>query len=160
MTTTKVVLREGDVFRFSYSEAERAKRFEPHHCFDGQVVVRGGKLCDTYWGFDGNEPRIVTPEQGELRFLCNLGDVRDIRPHEERHYAPEDVFNLSYQHGCYKRYVVNKGAAPNAERMLKEIAEKMHDTERQIQSACRSLMELAVVKSRIEAGDLSRKPWW
>lgn len=160
-----VVPMEGDVFRFSYSQAERDKAAQGwagslNHCFDGQVVCRDGKLCDTYWGFDAGEPRIVTPAHGELTFVCNLADVRDIREYETRWYDAADVFNLSYNHGCHKRFVVKKDAQPSAARMIEETRKKEAEIRHNIEHGMRTLCDLAVLRHKLETGDVSSKPWW
>lgn len=167
--TTKVVLNEGDVFTFSYSQAERDKAAQGwagslHHCFDGQLVVRNGKLCDTFWGFEASEPRIVRPDQGELTFVCNLNDVREIREYETRQYDAADVFNLTHHHGHHKRFAVRKNATTSGTRMLEEIRMKRSVTEdemkRAVASAASTLFMLGELQARIEAGDLSKHPWW
>ena len=162
MITTEVILKEGDVYRFSYSEAERkrADSRDLYWAFDGQVVVRNGKLCDTYWGFDASEPRIVLPEQGELRFICNLSDVRRISEYETRWYDESAVFNLSYNHGCNKRFMVRLDAQMSTHRMLQEVRQKETEINQSIQHGIRTIADLAVLRAQLESGDLSRKPWW
>jgi hypothetical protein len=167
--TATVELKEGDVYRFSYSQAERDKAAQGwagslHHCFDGQVVARDGKLCDTFWGFDASEPRIVRPDQGELTFVCNLNDVRDIREYEQRWYDAVDVFNITRHHGHYKRFVVRKDATISAARMLEEVRKKRHDVEDELRraasSAASTLFQLGELQASIESGNLTKKPWW
>jgi hypothetical protein len=158
-------LKEGDVYRFHYSEAASQRwRTDPLWCFDGQVVVRKGRLCDTYWGFDASEPRIVTPSEGEMVFVCNLGDVRYVKHYETRQYDGGDVFNLSHQHGCYKLFAVRKDAQPSANRMLMEIRIKEDAVRQEMESTVRhaafTLVQLGEMRARIEAGDLSKTPWW
>ncbi len=156
-------LNEGDVFHFRYSQAEwkRANGHDLNWCFDGQVVFRKGQLCDTYWGYDSfSEQRIVKPEQGELTFICNLAEVEPIREYETLHYAEADVFNLSYNHGCHRKFVIRKGAQPSAERMLEAVRAKEAETRREIESSVRTMGDLAVLRHRLESGDVSRKPWW
>ena len=160
--------REGDVYRFAYSEAERERANKGwsgslHHCFDGTVVVRGGKLVDTYWD-NSNQGRVVTPEQGTLTFVCNLNDVRQVKEYETLQYDGADVFDLRYNHGCIKRWMVRKDAVPSKERMLAEVHKKRAAEEEKMALAIRSTMntlfQLGELQARLEAGDLSRKPWW
>jgi hypothetical protein len=165
-TTESVELREGDVYRFRYSEAERTRwRTDPYWCFDGQLVVQNGVLVDTYWGFDGfSDRRVVKPHEGELIFVCNLNDVRDIKEYEVRHFDESDIFNLTHHAGHRKRFVVKKDAAVSSERMLDEVRKKERAVREEMELACRSaasdLVRLGELRARIEAGDLSRKPWW
>jgi hypothetical protein len=163
---TVQALQEGNVYRFSYSEQARERwRTDPYWCFDGQLVVRNGKLCDTYWSFGAcGESRIVEPSEGTLTFVCNLNDVREIQEYEKRHYMEADVFDLTHHHGHRKRFVVRKGAEPSAERILFEIGAKEFDTLRQMEaavcSAGRTLVQLGELRARVTTGDLSKKPWW
>lgn len=168
-TKPTIELREGDVYHFSYSEAEQEKANRGwsgslRHCFEGFVIVRNGKLCDTFWGLENSEARIVRAEQGELTFLCNLDDVRRIRRYEAIHYDAADVFRISEQHGCTEHFFVRKDAAVSSARILEEIRKKRHDVEdemkRAVSSAASTLFQLGELQRAIEGGDLSRKPWW
>jgi hypothetical protein len=158
--------KEGDVFRFSYSQAEREKAAQGwagslNHCFDGQVVYRKGQYVDTYWSFgECGDGRVVRPDQGELTFVVNLADVEPIRSYEALHYDEADVFDLSYQHGCYKKLMIRKGAQPSAARMIIEVRKKEASLRAEIEFAQRNLCDLAVLRHRLESGDVSRKPWW
>jgi len=164
--STTVELREGDVYQFHYSDDVRQKwRTDPYWCFDGQVVVRSGELCDTYWGFSAGEPRVVRPDEGAMTFICNLGDVRDVKEYETRHYAEADVFNLSYQHGCYKRFAVRKDASRNQDRMLAEVEQRMSDLlsklETEVRSVTHDFVRLGECRAKIQSGELNAvNLWW
>lgn len=145
MMTTPVPMKVGDVFRFHYFE--RAKY--SGHCFDGQLVVMerygGLVLCDTYWGFNrcDQDTKRFTPEQaereGELTFVCNLGDVEEIKDYEAPLYADGDTFNLSHQHGCYRKWAKRKGARRDRAAILRNAQEKLADARRKAQSAMHSV---------------------
>ena len=161
-------LREGNVYRFSYSEAEREKANKGwsgslHHCFDGTVVVRNGRLVDTYWD-SSNQGRVVTPEQGTLTFVCNLNEVRKVAEYETLQYDEADVFDLRYNHGCIKGWMVRNDAKPSAKRMLDEVRKKLNAVEKELQravnSAATDMFMLGELQARLESGDMSRKPWW
>lgn len=167
--TTATEFREGDVYRFTYSQAEHEKANRGwsgalHHCFEGTVIVRDGKLCDAFWGMEASEPRIVRPEQGELTFVCNLNDVRPIRSYEAIQYAEADVFRITEQHGYTKKYFVRKDAEVSAARMLDEVRKKRHEVEdemkRAVSSGASTLFQLGELQRALESGDLSKKPWW
>lgn len=166
MATAAIEFREGDVYRFSYSEAARERwRTDPYWCFDGQVVVRNGQLCDTYWSFGAcGDARVVRPEDGTLTFVCNLNDVREVKEYECKHYAESDCFNLSSQHGCYKRFAVRKDAPRSPERMLEEIRKKEQairdEMERVVRGGGHDLMRLGEMRAKLECGDTSIHIWW
>src|SRR5690242_6119857 len=99
MTTTETELqfKVNDVFSFRYNEEEAKKKFEPYHCFDGQLVVKeiSGKLAlvDTYWG-SGDNRRFTIEEakkQGRLTFKCNLDEVEKADYNDVNYYNEEDI---------------------------------------------------------------------
>lgn len=163
--TTAIELREGDVYHWRYTDA-RLKRFtlggDPYWCTDQQAVVRDGKLLDTYWSFGRcGDSRVIDPADVDLTFVCNINDVREVRHESEtKPYGESDVFNLSYQHGCYKKFAVRKGAERSADRMLREIAAKVEALNSDITFAKRNLEHLAEMRAQVEAGDLSPSIWW
>jgi hypothetical protein len=165
-----VQFKVNDVFSFRYNEEETKKRFEPYHCFDGQFIVKQREngelyLMDTYWAskYDGfkhwSDYKWKTIEdaqkQGTLTFICNLDEVEEIQEHDLQYYADEDLFNLSYQHGCCKFYVKRKGAKRSIDKMLQSIRQKIEDEHSKIRSAENSLKWLNETLKKIEAGDTS-----
>jgi hypothetical protein len=163
MTTTETELqfKVNDVFSFRYNEEEAKKRFEPYHCFDGQLVVKeiNGKLVlvDTYWG-SGDNRRFTIEEakkQGHLIFKCNLDEVEKADHNDGNYYNDEDIINLSTQHGCYKRIVKRKGATRSKDKMLQTAKDKIEELERKIKSAQRDIEWLNDSIEKINLGDLS-----
>ena len=51
----------------------------------------------------------------------DLDEVEKCDKHHLDYYADEDLFDLSYQHGCYKAYYKRKGAVKSIEKMKKVI---------------------------------------
>lgn len=165
--TLRLVMKDGDVYEFQYSAAYREKQSGPgldlSWCFDGQLVYRNGKLCDTYWSFgDGVDGRVFTVDQaigsGTLRFICNLNDVRIVPEYEQQYYDDNDCFNLSYQHGCYKKFAIRKDAAKSAVKMLNEINDRIRkrraDASSAVTSALADIERLSSARTQIEAGNL------
>ena len=148
-------IREGDIFRFSYSDESRAKKFEPYHCFDGQLLaVKEGDgivLLDTYWLYqfqpsgDGRRfTEATAKEQGALTFVCNLAEVDKVHSESETQYFDAaDVFDLSSQHRCYPYFAVRKGAERSKEKMLSVLQEKMHKERSAIDSAAYNIQHLS-----------------
>lgn len=162
-TETQIQFREGDVFRFRYSDERIAKARAVHHdlhwCFDGQVIVRDGKLCDTYWaGYrlsSGGDQKVVTPEDGTLEFICNLNDVERIKEYQTRYYDESEVFNLSYQHGCYRFFAVKKGQPRNQCAMLAWLDRQASEYRRDIERTTHYLRLNAEQRAKVEAGDVT-----
>lgn len=154
-------LKLNDVYRFRYhEEVESKKAFDPYWCFDGQLIVKENKnglyLEDTY--FSGSENRRFTLEEalerGTLTFVCNLDDVEECQEYETQYYADEDIFNLSYQKRCYKKYCIRKGAKRSAEKMKAVLAEKIENEERQIKWATSDLERYREKLQEVENGNL------
>lgn len=133
-------IKLNDVYRFRYNEfeLERSSR-DLNWCFDGQLVVKKGNnglyLEDTYWTSDN---RCFTLEEalrkGVLEFVCNLDDVEECKEDPYNYYDDEDIFNLSYQHGCYKKIMVRKDAKKSKEKMKEVLEYKIAEAERQLKS--------------------------
>lgn len=163
MEATTIILREGDVYSFRYNEEETKKRFEPYHCFDGQLIVRkygeGGemRLVDTYWGSGDN--RTFTLEEalnkGHLAFKCNLSDVEEIREWEKIYYDDSDLFDLSTQHHCHNRYAKRKGAERSKEKMMLTLLDKITSSQHKIQSLQKDIERAEENLKKLEAGDTS-----
>lgn len=167
-TETQTDFKVNDVFYFQYNEQEIKTRFEPRHCFDGQFIVKqrpNGEIyfIDTFWASKHNgfanmgDIRTKSVEdalrQGTLRFVCNLDDVEEIAEGEVKYYANEDVFDLSYQHGCYKYFVKKKGAVRSKEKMIESIKLKIEDQTSKMRWAQREIEYLKEQLLKVEAGD-------
>jgi hypothetical protein len=132
-------VKEHDVFRFSYNDEAAKKRFDPYHCFDGQLIalkhVDGIRLVDTYWS-DNTGGSFTIEEalsQGTLTFVCNLQDVEKANEDVGKYYDDTDWFNLSRQHGCYKEFAVRKGAKRSAAKMEESLKAQINDLDHDIQ---------------------------
>lgn len=160
-------IKENDIFDFRY-KSEEIERMGGHwfaqHCFDGQLVAKriDGKwtLTDTYWSFGncGNSRRWSLAEsmkKGSLRLICNLDDVEKIDRYLTQYYDDKDLFNLSYQHGCYEFYAIRKGASRSSEKMLNTLNDKIRKAKSDIESTIREIEQLTEQKTKLEAGDLS-----
>lgn len=158
-----MTIREGDIFRFSYSTEYRKKLFEPHHCFDGQLVaVKAGDgliLMDSYWLHQfqpRDDSRWFTEEdarsKGELTLVCNINDVEKVEQWRTDYYDDADVFDLSYQHRCYPYFAVRKGAPRSKDKMVQVVREKIQKERRAIESALSSIERLARTEQMINDG--------
>ena len=158
--TTTVKLRVNDVYSFNYNAVEVEKRFDPYHCFDGQLIVKeiNGKLIlkDTYWGSGDNRTFTLEKalQEGTLTYKCNLDEVEEIKEYELSYYADEDLFNLSHQHGCYSKYAKRKGAKRNKEKMLAVLTKQIAGEKRKIEWAQQSLVTLNEKLQKLEEGDI------
>lgn len=149
-------IKPGDVFCCRWHQEHDKKDWvhRDYHCFDGQLEAkaRNGKiwLVDTYW-LD-NDGVTFAPEvaekQGELTFVVNINDLEPINQAQARAYAKEDVFDLSRQHGYYKRFCVRKGAKRNADMMVAAIQDTITHLESEIE---RKMREVGRLKERIES---------
>lgn len=168
-TDTMIEVKEGDVFWFSFNEVYRKKHSYTDHCWDGQLVAkfseaRGMYFIDTYWAskHDGfthyQDVKNISIEDalknGELSFLCNLNDVEEINERDLMYYSDEDVFNLSYQHRCYKYFVKKKGAARSQDKMIETLKAKIADAEYQIKRGQDNVKWYGDKLTEVEAGNI------
>ena len=49
-----------------------------------------------------------------------------------KYYDDKNLFDLSYQHGCYKAYFKRKGANKSIDKMKKVLEEKIKSTEHEV----------------------------
>ena len=169
----KHTIKEGDVFKFHYSQEYRAEAEKKwysgylSHCFEGILIARstdtGLRLVDTFWGIGGDGKSFSEKdarEIGELTFYVNLDEIEKINERDTEYYDDKDIFRISNQHACVPscvQYFKRKGAVKSATKMLEVINEKMRDKRKDIQYAIDSLERMAVEKAKIENGDT--KAW-
>ncbi len=143
-------LKLNDVYRFIYHNEILEKIYEPYWCFDGQLIVKQDKngnmyLEDTYWSFYDKENNVFKSnscskrfsleealKQGKLFYKCNLDDVEMISEYDTNYYADEDIFDLSYQHGCKKLLFKRKGAQKSITKMESVLNKEIENIEAQI----------------------------
>jgi hypothetical protein len=130
---------EGDVFHFSYSENEikRHGYYTLKHCFDGQLEAKklGDKLilADTYWNTDKRQGAVDEwLKRGTLVFRFNLNEVEPLEHYNLDYYDDFDIFDFSYQSGCYKRFMLRKGAQKSKKKMLAVIEQRNKDIQSNI----------------------------
>ena len=159
----KMDIKLNDVYRFDYNKKYLKELFEPYWCFDAQLIVKQNKngelyLQDTYWGFNDNGGKVFTLKQilerGELTFICNLDEVEECEKNDLQYYDDNDLFDLSYQHGCYKFYVKRKGAKKSPEKMKKAIEIKIKSAEREILWQQSSIEQLKEKLNKLNEGNL------
>ena len=156
-------IKENDVYKFRWNE-ESAKKVlgsDPYHCFDGQLKVVPSVddvlyLVDTYWNIDNNETFTLEDalEKGTLEFVCNLDEIEPINKRELDYYADENLFDLSYQHRCYKKYYKRKGAKKSADKMRKVIENKISEKERKIATLKNDLEHLKNDLDKVKNEDI------
>lgn len=158
-------IKENDIYRFSYSleYKDKAKHFDPYHCFDGQLVAKKDKetgeitLVDTYWSFGGNDSRYAKPkewrEKGTLTFFLNLDEVEKAEEWERMYYNEKDFYNLSYQHGCYKKFAKRKGAKRDKGVMLDSLQEALKKAKYDADYAIRRVEEYSTKIAQVQNGD-------
>lgn len=135
-------IKEGDVFRWYYKNDTEYRAScgggTAYWCMDNKCVFKDGELCDTYWigpyqnGYSSNT-RILDPAKVDLELICNLNDVEIIREYEIEDY--DNVYNLSYQKGCYPLYAVDAGATKSNNALRTKYLRKIQEAESNKRSA-------------------------
>lgn len=134
-------MKESDVYRWYYKNdlEYRQKNFSTAYwCCDNQCVVIDGELRDTYWGgvnksFVGYDDKVISVEDVDLEFVCNLNDIRFISEYEKEDY--DCVFDLSHQKGSYKVYAVDKDAQISNKALLVKWQSKLEKAQYEKKSA-------------------------
>lgn len=159
-------IKLNDVYRFQFNETELKHRSYPYHCFDGQLTVKEGwgkgfRLYDSYWNFSGNCTKSFTLEEalkyGTLEFICNMDEIEPIEWHQQSRYDDADLFDLSNQHGCYKKMYKRIGAQPSKQKMISVLNKKIEEEKSKIKMAASSLRWLNQEMIKLEkAEDVSQ----
>ena len=159
-------VKPGDVYRFRYHDMKGQSYTDRYWCFDGQLVAvpSNGRLIlrDTYdYQFAEGDGRFFEVEaavaEGELTFVCNLNDLEPAQEHETRYYNEADLFDLSYQHGCYPKLMKRKGAKRSREAMYKALAKDRTEAEADLRAAVQKLEWIARTRQVVEdATDLEK----
>jgi len=159
-------MKENDVFKFRYNDAYSNGRSNTdlYWCFDGQLIVKklsDGSLYlqDTYW--HGSDNRTFTLEEankrGTLTFVCNLDEVEKINEDDMHLYEESEVFNISTQHGCHKRFVKKVGANKSHNKMLARAQHLLREAENDIDSAGRRMNRIQEVIQRLNSGEIMER---
>lgn len=156
---TKKDIKTGDVFSFRYNEKYVNTHYSPYHCFDGQLIAsvddNGGDiyLIDTYWT-SGNKTFTLDKalKEGTLKFRFNIKDVVDCYESDKAYYKDTDIFDFSYQHGCYKRFVRKKDAKRDKEVILNSLRKKVNELEFTLQYTKRDLATINELLKDVEEG--------
>ncbi len=156
-------IKVNDVYKFAYNEEWCKKKAEPYWCFDGTLIVKQGNdgnlyLVDTYWGMDGGSSNKTFTleealEKGSLHFYCNLDEVEECSEYDFNYYADEDLFDLSYQNRCYRRFYKRKGAKRSAEKMKKVLEEKIKEAIYKIKHNTNKLQDLSEKLGQVKQGN-------
>jgi hypothetical protein len=164
-STETLSIRPGDVFAFKYHMRPGDTYTDRYWCFDGQLVadMHNGEiiLVDTYWGDSGSNRRFTQEEakaQGTLTLVCNMDEVEPIKD-GVYYYDEKDVFDLSHQHGCYKRLMKRKGAPRSRDAMLAHLRGKMQEAKRKVELAVHDVEFLAVNIHVVQEADDLEKVW-
>ena len=152
----------GDVFRFSFNEETAKKRLGGYDwCFDGKLIAekRGGeiRLADTYWCSPENFYPVEHWEKlGTLTFMCNLNDVEDPKISDAHlYYDDADIFDLSYQHRCYQRVLVRKGAKRSQEKMTESLLMIINEQKSNVEYQLRRIEQNEEMLRQVESGNLN-----
>lgn len=154
-------IKEKDIFNFQYNPRQEQGWDSRTHCFDGRFLAIKEDdqilLVDTYWGYGDKQGRIFTQEKaealGKLTFVANMEDLEKSDESCYSYYDDSDCFNLSYQHGCYKKYAIKKGAVKSKEKMLQILKQQMQKAKRELESIGHRIEDLSKDITLVEGGE-------
>lgn len=154
-----MTIHENNVYRFTWKPEEYKRRLDPNWCWDGQLVVFKNSqselmLYDTYWC---KPEKSFTLEEilkmGNIKLICNLNDVEIVPETILKYYDDADIFNLSYQHGCYKKYVLRKGAQKSQKKMIQTLRNQIQGLENEIHYKSNALKTAKENLQKVQDGD-------
>ena len=153
-------MKEHDVYKATWKDTEG--KYDPHWCFDGQMVV--GKrsdgaiiLYDTYWSQPSDKYYTLEKarELFNLVYVCNLTEVEKFDYGDPyKYFKEEDVFNLSHQHGSYKKVMVRKGVKRDPRIMRESLLERRERCEWEIDHLQDQIKHIDRDLEKIEGGDI------
>lgn len=99
-TAPKTLLKEGDIFRWRWTDEIAAKRQKDcgstvYWCMSQIAVCKDGKLVDTFWGSSGSN-YTLDMDRVVVTFLGNPSEMKVIPEAERVFYKPEDVVNMNH----------------------------------------------------------------
>lgn len=158
MSETKeaLELRDGDIFRWRWKDAERDADNAPYrsyHCKSQLAVVHNGRLYDTFWhDYLGNSDCVVKREDVILVLLGNSNDMTKIDRWKTVYYRPEDIVDMRHSNISGAPVYLKAGAKRDPKTMLAMVKWQTEECRRNIKSAERKLEDLALAETMIADG--------
>lgn len=148
-------LKEGDVFRWSYSDPNIQDRpWGSYHCCSRIAVVRGGMLRDTYWiGGDNRSFGLDDLPRLELKRLGNLSELEPHMEYDADYYDDADIVDLNHANSTRGNFYIRKGAVRSSAKMLATARSRLEQALSDERTAARRAAELRAIVSGIETGE-------
>lgn len=154
-------LREGDVYRWRYSDPKAdARQYGSYHCCSCLAIVHNGRLRDTFWQIggsfsDGRSFGLDDLSKLELTILGNLSDLEKVPEYQSDYYDEADTVNLNHSNSTRGNFYLRKGAVRSQKRMLDICRRNLAESVAAEQSAADRSSELRKTIDKIRAGDLN-----
>lgn len=159
MKTVSTVLREGDVYRWSYREPGDDRAWGRYHCCSNIAIVYKGMLRDTYWqiGNSFSEGRIFTEDDLERLDLTRLGNMSDLEKapeYQSDYYDDADIVNLNHSNSPNGNFYLRKGAKRSQTKMLRSARRKLEQAQGDIRYATSKAERAQAAIDAIETGEI------
>lgn len=153
-TETAIVLREGDVYRWSYVEDGDDRPWGRYHCKSQIGIVSDGRLRDTYW-HSGSDITFGSDDLSRIKltFLGNLNDLEKCDESNRDYYDDADIVNLNHPNSTKGNFYIRKGAQRSATKMMETAKYLLEKAESDMRSAERSRDRALASIAKIESGD-------
>lgn len=148
-------MREGDIYRWRYTEEYEDTRGLSYHCRSRIAVYENGRLYDTFWGSSPTDTSWLNPDKVHLTLLGNRNDLEELSDNEE-YYNPEDLVVMRHSNNSRAKTLVKPEATRDPEVMRKLALEKRGKAERDLQSAARDIARAEVALDAINRGDIDK----
>jgi hypothetical protein len=151
---------KNDVYRFRYSEEfiKQNPNRDLYHCFDGILIEkeRNGVTYyeDTYWSSDNRTFNSMDEikTKGDIKFLCNLGEMEEINEWKSKYYNKEDVVFLGIHKGYRAKYLIKKGTEMSKDVVIQGLKNKIVELENDIRYNTNKIEWLKKDIENVESG--------
>jgi hypothetical protein len=154
--TMSAVYRDGDIFRWRWTDAEYARRAKEcgstvYWCMSNIAICKDGELVDTYWHSIGSNYRLDL-DRVVVTFLGNPADMKRIPDYERVFYKFDDVVNLAHANNSHAP-VYAKGPR-DPETMQLYFQNEIEKRESNIRMDKQRIEEFKNALAKIEAGQI------
>lgn len=140
-------LRVNDIYKFRYKSVPHNipyKLYVPYYGIVGVFRVTEDLILEDYWHQNKHTLEELL-EKGDLNFVCNLDDVREIEIEDFVYYNPRDIFTVP-------RYVdehkpphqimwLRKGAKKDRDYILRQLEVKVEIANERVKAVKKQLKE-------------------
>lgn len=145
--------KAGDIFRWSWNDAELKKREDQsrsgtlYWCCSRICIFQDGEFVDTYWGESGSNRSFTVEKANDqicLEYVANFDDLIESDKNKRAYYRDADCVDISHPNKSRGGFYIRKGAEKSLEKMRRVMARVLREYERTAKSAAQSADRIRV----------------